>query len=595
MLTTDELGLGLGGNYAFTSSPESCSDQSFSTEYMESEEDFLTQLSSDLDIPFLLNGGDDMSMLNSFLDKSTDEILSGMTSPASSRDDDISEINYLNTVDFNWTPDVFNIPQTEIKMDKDSDKESDSSSKASSTSSSPPKVSPITKTVNIPNGRSKMLSKRVPIQPKSAPYTIPPPKPATNQVILIKNNPVIQPNVVLLENVTSLPLNNNVNCNLPKIQVAPLVVEKNQNNCNNILSINSNIDPKLLKLQQRKIKNRESACLSRKKKKDYLNSLEEKVKDLTEQNDRLKMENQQLKERLSFFEKNPKFNLINNKNLKQSLAICIVLFILGVNVDFIRGPFGSRKSEIVIPKMSDHHSRSLLWTPENEKEDVNNKSSTFFPFSMCPLAINQTESARLVLELERFIGKPPVNSMKNLTRLTRLQNLKRKRALSKNLMHSKSSKWRNSRVHDKIASTVPSNELQVFQPSNEPLYSEFFEAINRQDDTFYVVSFSDHHMLLPALHHNKTRRPKMSLIMPSVLPNDTTSNLKVQLMQIDCEVLDTRLLHINYGTIPIHLRNQGNTTVSGNNNEQAQKTGDTEKNENISNNTRHYRKRRYKP
>lgn len=64
-----------------------------------------------------------------------------------------------------------------------------------------------------------------------------------------------------------------------------------------------------------------------------------------------------------------------------------------------------------------------------------------------------------------------------------------------------------------------SNELQVFQPSPEQLYSEFFEAINRQYDTFYVVSFSDHHMLLPALHHNKTQRPKMSLIMPSMLPN----------------------------------------------------------------------------
>lgn len=65
---------------------------------------------------------------------------------------------------------------------------------------------------------------------------------------------------------------------------------------------------------------------------------------------------------------------------------------------------------------------------------------------------------------------------------------------------------------------VKNNELQVFAPTPEQLYSDFFEAINRQDDTFYVVSFSDHHMLLPALHHNKTRRPKMSLIMP-MLPS----------------------------------------------------------------------------
>lgn len=61
----------------------------------------------------------------------------------------------------------------------------------------------------------------------------------------------------------------------------------------------------------------------------------------------------------------------------------------------------------------------------------------------------------------------------------------------------------------------------------EQMYSEFFEAINRQDDTFYVVSFTEQHMLLPALYHNKTRRPKMSLIMPSMLLNGTTFSFTI--------------------------------------------------------------------
>lgn len=34
----------------------------------------------------------------------------------------------------------------------------------------------------------------------------------------------------------------------------------------------------------------------------------------------------------------------------------------------------------------------------------------------------------------------------------------------------------------------------------------------------------------------------------------------VPLMQIDCEVLDTRLIHVKYGAIPDHLRNNANTT-----------------------------------
>lgn len=78
------------------------------------------------------------------------------------------------------------------------------------------------------------------------------------------------------------------------------------------------------------------------------------------------------------------------------------------------------------------------------------------------------------------------------------------------------------------------NEIQVFAPTFEQLYSEFFEAINRQDDTFYVVSFTDQHLLLPALHHNKTRRPKMSLIMPSMLPNGEFNLTQIYSSPIFC-------------------------------------------------------------
>lgn len=52
--------------------------------------------------------------------------------------------------------------------------------------------------------------------------------------------------------------------------------------------IKQEIDDRTQKKQMRMIKNRESACMSRKKKKDYVNSLEARISDLSKENQQLK-------------------------------------------------------------------------------------------------------------------------------------------------------------------------------------------------------------------------------------------------------------------------------------------------------------------
>uniref|UniRef100_A0A3Q4HU30 Cyclic AMP-dependent transcription factor ATF-6 beta-like n=1 Tax=Neolamprologus brichardi TaxID=32507 RepID=A0A3Q4HU30_NEOBR len=94
-------------------------------------------------------------------------------------------------------------------------------------------------------------------------------------------------------------------------------------------------------------------------------------------------------------------------------------------------------------------------------------------------------------------------------------------------------------------------ELQVL-PGPEVTYSDFLDAIDRREDTFYVVSFRRDHLLLPAISHNKTSRPKMSLVMPAILYN--SSQGYEMMMQVDCEVMDTRIVPIKSSAVPPSLR-----------------------------------------
>jgi len=76
---------------------------------------------------------------------------------------------------------------------------------------------------------------------------------------------------------------------------------------------------------------------------------------------------------------------------------------------------------------------------------------------------------------------------------------------------------------------IPSNNdfIEIFGQLKLDSKESLFESIERQDDTFYVVSFSGDHLLLPASHNasNTTLRPKMSLVFPTLLSNGKSLNV----------------------------------------------------------------------
>merc|ERR1712012_1265580 len=85
-------------------------------------------------------------------------------------------------------------------------------------------------------------------------------------------------------------------------------------------------------------------------------------------------------------------------------------------------------------------------------------------------------------------------------------------------------------------------------------FASFFDAIDRRDDTFYVVSFSGDHLLVPATNHSQANRPRMSLLLPAMQVSLNESHRGPQgslaMMKIDCEVMNTQLLHVHTDSLP---------------------------------------------
>ncbi|XP_039555165.1 cyclic AMP-dependent transcription factor ATF-6 alpha isoform X2 [Passer montanus] len=343
------------------------------------------------------------------------------------------------------------------------------------------------------------------------------------------------------------------------------------------------LDVNVLRRQQRMIKNRESAFQSRKKKKEYMLGLEARLEAALLENEKLKKENSTLKRQLDEV-------VLENQKLKVSSpkrrTLCVMVILVFIMLNY--GPlsvFEKDPNGVDSTVSSNHRTRNLLEfsahqessTAQKIPEGIFSEKSNKYDRSVsdnkalmivseepllyispppppCRPLINRTESLRLTHELRGWVHRHEVER----TRSRRLSNSQQQRArVPQSSLSDKADSQLMAMPYTDTSLRNSGNELQVYYASPRS-YQDFFEAIHRREDTFYVVSFRRDHLLLPATTHNKTRRPKMSIVLPAVNINENVINGQDYevMMQIDCEVMDTRILHIKSSSVPPYLREQ---------------------------------------
>ncbi|TSW21791.1 Cyclic AMP-dependent transcription factor ATF-6 alpha [Bagarius yarrelli] len=338
-------------------------------------------------------------------------------------------------------------------------------------------------------------------------------------------------------------------------------------------SPSSDEDSSMSRRQQRMIKNRESASLSRKKKKEYLLTLEARLKVALSENEKLKNENGTLKRQLE--------GLINENTFLKTTApkrraVCLMVVLVFLAVNIVPLSLFEKDNDSRFTAASNPSSRHLLgFSPNSDMQ------ASFQEGSMSSYTLEESESVseEKALMVVKRVSPPspscqsPVNKTKCIKMASELRGWIHRYEAERTKHQRNSSSQSRARSMTRVGSkkvAVPQivsvqypdstdrhsgSELQVYY-APQYTYSDLFGNLNRRGDTFYVISFRRDHLLLPATSHNRGSRPKMSVVLPAMNINDSVIKDKEYevMMQIDCEVMDTRILHIKSSSIPPILR-----------------------------------------
>ncbi|KAM8793796.1 LOW QUALITY PROTEIN: cyclic AMP-dependent transcription factor ATF-6 beta [Eudromia elegans] len=301
-----------------------------------------------------------------------------------------------------------------------------------------------------------------------------------------------------------------------------------------------------LRRQRRMIKNRESASASRRRRREYVQGLERRLREALADNERLRGDNERLRRRLDGL-------LAQGTELRpggpgQRRLLCVAALLLLLTCHF--RPLGWPPPRE--PPPPPRARRHLLGVAPPPPEEGTRPRGPPVPPPGAPFSRNASAVPALALgDLDRlFLASdcPRFNRTESLRLADELSGWVRRHQSHR---HRPGTPPRKAPPSSRLLppppphpARAPPGQLQLYRPGG-PL-PDLLAAIERRPDTFYVVSFRRDHLLLPATSHNKTSRPKMSLVMPAAALNESGRGRGGGLepmMRVDCEVVAARVIH----------------------------------------------------
>lgn len=251
-----------------------------------------------------------------------------------------------------------------------------------------------------------------------------------------------------------------------------------------------------------------------------------------------------------------------------------------------------------------HVGRTLLWESDSEDiaasnylgnrkggqaiEQFNSSSTQYANASiMCKDYFNKTESMRLENELRDWLTRFQLEEkhLQQMQQLSRRKLRSSQQTAAAAVVKSKGSSnkrllfdskyvpiprlkmWMTKQKYgaDYLSEQFQSNsdDGETAEPQLDLDYENLMATVHRRDDTFYYLSYpSKGHLILPPISNRSDVRPRFSFLIPtyhnlsldessspsssgSANANQTNISPKMFILQIDCQVINTKVTLIN--------------------------------------------------